>query len=132
MCRCMHVYVCMYVCMYICTYVRMYVCTYVCMYVFVNVCMYVCMHVCMYDAGLLHPPPPPPHGIPPLACQVGSLLVWPCCFLRLPGWSCLAVGWGLFGWPRPACGGAVCSTEVILQPLVRSNFIVTCSLLVPH
>ena len=58
-------------------------------------------------------PPPPPHGIPPspLACQVGSCLVWACCFSRLvlfglvpstPLWSGTC---GLFGWPRPACGG---------------------------
>ena len=73
-----------------------------------------------------HTPPPPPHPmVSPLACQVGSCLVWPCCFVRpccFPLWSCLASSplpsplWsgacGLFGWPRPACGGAVCSTDV--------------------
>ena len=59
--------------------------------------------------GCHTPPPPPPHGIPPLSC--------------FPLWSCLASSplpphplWsgacGLFGWPRPACGGAVCSTDV--------------------
>ena len=85
-------------------------------------------------------PPPPPHPmVSPLAWQVGSCLLWPCCFHV---WSCLASSppplWsgacGLFGWPRPACGlvpslsvgwglwsfwlapprlcGAVCSTEI--------------------
>ena len=74
----------------------------------------------IHDAGLLHPPLPPTPRYPPLACQVGSRLIWPCCFPRLPGgldwprplpplWSGAC---GLFGWPRPACGGAVCGTEV--------------------
>ena len=43
-----------------------------------------------------HTPPPPPHPmVSPLACQVGSCLVWPCCFPRL-------VLFGLV--PSPACG----------------------------
>ena len=60
-----------------------------------------------------HTPLPPPM-LSPLACHVGSCLVWPCCFPRLvlfclvpsPLWSGAC---GLFGWPRP---GAVRSTEV--------------------
>ena len=43
-----------------------------------------------------HTPPPPPHPmVSPLACQVGSCLVWPCCFPRL-------VLFGLV--PSPSCG----------------------------
>ena len=62
-----------------------------------------------------HTPPPPPPMVSPLACQVGSCLVWACCFSRLvlfglvpcpPLWSGTC---GLFGWPRR---GAVCSTEI--------------------
>ena len=71
--------------------------------------------------GCHTPPPPPPHPmVSPLACQVGSCLVWSCCFPRLVLFglvpSPLPHLWsgtcGLFGWPRPACGGAVCSTDV--------------------
>ena len=61
--------------------------------------------------GCHTPPPPPLPMVSPLACQVGSCLVWACCFSRLvlfglvpppPLWSGTC---GLFGWPRPACGG---------------------------
>ena len=71
--------------------------------------------------GCHTPPPPPPHGIP-LACQVGSCLVWPCFFslsgLVWPSPPPPPVEWGLWSFwlarPRlgPACGGAVCSTDV--------------------
>ena len=77
--------------------------------------------------------------VSPLACQVGSCLVWPCCFPRLvlfglvpsppPLWSGAC---GLFGCPRPACGGQCVLQRfyrgmVGLLPLVgSSNVIVTC------
>ena len=38
-----------------------------------------------------------------------SGLVWPRPLSPPPLWSGAC---GLFGWPRPACGGAVCSTDV--------------------
>ena len=50
-----------------------------------------------------HTPPPPHPMVSPFACQVGSCLVWPCCFPRL-------VLFGLV--PSPPLWGAVCSTEV--------------------
>ena len=73
--------------------------------------------------------------VSPLACQVGSCLVWPCCFPRLvlfglvpsppPLWSGAC---GLFGWPRPAAppvGGSVFYRRTVgLLPLVSSNVIV--------
>ena len=52
------------------------------------------VYIYIYDAGLPHPPPPPHPMVSPLACQVGSCLVWPCCFPRLV----------LFGLPPPPCG----------------------------
>ena len=75
---------------------------------------YVYMHVYMMQG--CHTPPPPPHPmVSPLACQVGSCFVWPCCFPRL-------VLFGLV--PSPPCGvgpvvflvgraRAVCSIEVL-------------------
>ena len=93
------------------------------------------IYIYIYDAGLLHPPsPPPPHGIPPPACQVGSRLVWPCCFpvflgglvwprplppygvgpvVFLVGPACV-LRWGLgsFWLAPPRLCGAACSTEV--------------------
>ena len=79
--------------------------------------MYVVRYI--YDALLLHPPSIPAPWYPPLACQVGSLLVWPCCFPPPPHWACLAlspppVGWGLgsFGLAPLRQWRAVCSTEV--------------------
>ena len=68
--------------------------------------------------------------VSPLACQVGSCFVWPCCFPRLVLFGlvpCPPVEWGLwsFGWPRPACGGQGISIP-LLPPLVSSNVIVTC------
>ena len=89
------------------------------------------------DAGLPPPlPPPPPHPmVSPLACQVGSCLVWPCCFPRL-------VLFGLVPSPPPPCGvgpvvflvgpappvgGSVFYRGMVwLLPLVSSNVIVTC------
>ena len=76
-----------------------------------------CVYIYIYDAGLPHPPSPPPHPVvSPLACQVGSCLVWPCCFP-----SCLAssppppVEWGLWSFwlAPPRLWAAVCSTEVL-------------------
>ena len=66
--------------------------------------------------GCHTPPPPPPHGTP-LACQVGSCLVWPCCFPRLVLFGLVPsppVEWGLrsFWLAPPRLWGAVCSTEV--------------------
>ena len=71
-------------------------------------------HIYMMQGCHTPPSPPTPCMVSPLACQVGSCLV--------PVWSCLASSppppplWsgacGLLGWPRPACGGAVCSTDV--------------------
>ena len=63
----------------------------------------------MYDAGLPHPPFPPPHPmVSPLASQVGSCLVWPCCFPRLvlfglvPSPPPPPVEWGLWSfWLAP-------------------------------
>ena len=83
--------------------------------------------------GCHTPPPPPPNPmVSPLACQVGSLfglvafpvgLVWPRP-LPPPLWSGTC---GLFGWPRPACGGSVFYRGMVwLLPLVSSNVIVTC------
>ena len=99
------------------------------------------MTIYIYDAGLPHPPSPHPM-VSPLACQVGSCLVWPCCF---PVWSCLASSpplWSgaccLFGWPRsslpPPVGWGLWSfwlappRLVWLLPLVSSNVIARCSL----
>ena len=70
--------------------------------------------------GCCTPPPPPTAWYALLACQVGSRVVWPCCFPRLPGLSCLAsspptpVEWGLWSFwlAPPRLCGAVCSTEV--------------------
>ena len=94
------------------------------------------IYIYIYDAGLPHPPSPPPHPmVSPLACHVGSCLVWPCCFpgLVLFGlvpsppvgrglWSCL-VG------PAPPVWGSVFYRGMVwLLPLVSStsNVIVTC------
>ena len=57
------------------------------------------------------------HQPPPLACQVGSRLVWPCAFPVFLGslvWPPPLVEWGLwsFGLAPPCLWGAVCSTEV--------------------
>ena len=68
--------------------------------------------------GCHTPPPPPLPMVSPLACQVGSCLVWACCFSRLllfglvPSPPC-GVGPVVFlVGPAPPVGGAVCSTEV--------------------
>ena len=86
---------------------------------FQPVYVYICL-ICIYDAGLPHPPsPPPPPWYPPLPVKwvvvlfglvaFPSGLVWPRPLSPPPLWSGAC---GLFGWPRPACGGAVCSTDV--------------------
>ena len=94
------------------------------------------VHIYIYDAGLPHPRSPPHPMVSPLACQVGSCLVWPCYVPRLvliglvpspPLWSGAC---GLFGWPRPACGGQCVLQRfyrgmVWLLPLVSSTVIVT-------
>ena len=86
------------------------------------------------DAGLPHPPPPPPDGIP-LACQVGSCLVWACCFPRLVLFGLVpshpprcGVGPVIFlvGPTPPAEGSVFYRGMVRLLPLVSSNVIVTC------
>ena len=77
-------------------------------------------YIHIYDAGLLHPPSPRPMVSPPGLSSGYSLLVWPCCFPRLPGWSRLAlsppspVEWGLWSFllAPSRLWGAVCSTEV--------------------
>ena len=55
--------------------------------------------------------------VSPLACQVGSCLVWPCCFPRLVLFGLVPsppVEWGLWSFwlAPPRLWGAVCSTEV--------------------
>ena len=143
-CMCVCRYVCMYVCMYVrihidtyihtCTrrHIRAYMhatYTHTCLHAYIyRVCIYAsaythtkcigkertCIYIYIYDAGL-----PPPHPMvsthaTTLACQVGSCLVWRCCFPRL-------VLFGLV--PSPPCGVGpvvflvgpalpVCSTEV--------------------
>ena len=93
----------------------------------------VCMaEAVIYDAGLPHPPPH--RMVPPLACQVGSCLVWPCCFPRLVLFGLvpsLPVEWGLWSFwlAPPRLWGPVCSTEVrygCCRLLVHSNVIVPC------
>ena len=82
--------------------------------------MYVYIYIYIYNAGLPHPPSPPPSTpwYPPLACQVGRCLVWPCCFPRLVLFGLVpsppvTVEWGLWSfWAPPRLWGAVCSTEV--------------------
>ena len=68
--------------------------------------------------GCHTPPPPPSPWYPPLPVKWVVVLFG---LVAFPVWSCLASSpppplWsgtcGLFGWPHPACGGAVCSTEV--------------------
>ena len=64
--------------------------------------------------GLVSVLPPLPMA---LACQVGSCLVWPCCFLRLVLFGLVPsppVEWGLWSFwlAPPRLWGAVCSTEV--------------------
>ena len=98
---------CLYVCVFI--YIYIYIKTHVCMYVYIYI----------YDAGLPHPPSPPTPWYPPLPVKwvvvlfglvaFPSGLVWPRPLSPPPLWSGAC---GLFGWPRPACGGAVCSTDV--------------------
>ena len=64
----------------------------------------------MHDAGLPHPPSPPLPMVSPLACQVGSCLVWACWPRPLPP----PVEWDLWSFwlAPPRLWGAVCSTEV--------------------
>ena len=66
--------------------------------------------------GLPHPLSPPHPMVSPLACQVGSCLVWPCCFLRLVLFGLVPspVEWDLwcFSVGPARLWGAVCSTEV--------------------
>ena len=82
-------------------------------HIYIYICgdVHACTYIYIYDAGLPHPRSPPHPMVSPLACQVGSCLVWPCYVPRLvliglvpspPLWSGAC---GLFGWPRPACGG---------------------------
>ena len=64
-----------------------------------------------------HTPSPPHPMVCPLACQVGSCLVWPCCFPRLVLFGLVPsppVEWGLWSFwlAPPRLCGAVCSTEV--------------------
>ena len=77
------------------------------------------------------PSPPPPQS--PLACQVGSCFVWPCCFPRLVLFGLVPfppVEWGLcsFWLAPPRLWGAVCSTEVWYGccRLSEENVSVTC------
>ena len=79
------------------------------------------------------PPPPPLPMVSPLACQVGSSLVWACCFSRLvlfglvPSPPC-GVGPVVFlVGPAPPVGGSVFYRGMVwLLPLVSSNVIVAC------
>ena len=55
--------------------------------------------------------------VSPLACQVGSCLVWPCCFPGLVLFGLVPshpVEWGLWSFwlAPPRLWGAVCSTEI--------------------
>ena len=85
----------------------------VCTYIYIYIHVYIPSHI--YDAGLPHPPLPPYPMVSPLACQWVVVLFG---LVAFPVWSCLASSppflWsgacGLFRWPSPACGGAVCST----------------------
>ena len=82
-------------------------------------CVYI--YIYMYMMQGCHSPSPPPHPmVSPLACQVGSCLVWPCCFPRLvlfglvPSPPPPPVEWDLWSFwlAPPRLWGAVCSTEV--------------------
>ena len=84
--------------------------------------------------GCHTPPPPPTPWYPPLPVKWVVVLFG---LVAFPVWSCLASSplppplWsgacGLFGWPRPACGGSVFYRGMVwLLPLVSSNVIVTC------
>ena len=70
--------------------------------------------------------------VSPLACQVGSCLVWACCFPRLVLLGLVpsprgSGACGLFGWPRPACGRqCVLQRYGMLLLLVSNDVIVTC------
>ena len=72
--------------------------------------------------------------VSPLACQVGSCLVWACCFSRLvlfglvPSPPPCGVGPVVFlVGPAPPVGGSVFYRGMVwLLPLVSSNVIVTC------
>ena len=107
----------MFVCM--CIYIYIYIKTHVCMYVYIYINIYIYIYIYIYDAGLPHPPSPPTPWYPPLPVKwvvvlfglvaFPSGLVWPRPLSPPPLWSGAC---GLFGWPRPACGGAVCSTDV--------------------
>ena len=74
-----------------------------------------------------------PLTVSPLACQVGSCLVWPCCFPRLVLFGLVPsppVEWGLWSFwlaPPRLWGGSVFYRRMVwLLPLVSSNVIVTC------
>ena len=89
--------------------------------------VYVCMYVCVYVYR--HP------MVSPLACQVGSCLVWPCCFPRLvlfglvPSPPCGVGPVVVLVGPAPPVGSSVFYRDMVwLLPLVSSNVIVTCSL----
>ena len=98
-----------------------------CMYV----CMYICMYVCMMQG--CHTPLPPHPMVSPVACQVGSCLVWPCCFPRLVLFGlvhsrpCGVAPVVFLVGPAPPVGGSVFYRGMVwLLPLVGSNVIVTC------
>ena len=75
------------------------------------------IYIYIYMMQGCHTPPPPHPMVSPLACQVGSCLVWPCCFPRLVLFGLVPsppVEWGLWSFwlAPPRLWGAVCSTEV--------------------
>ena len=85
--------------------------------------MYTYIYIYIYDAGLLHPPSPAPWYPPPCLSSGQSscwaLLLSPSSWVVLLGLVPSSPLWdracGLFGWPRPACGGLY--VQVWLQPL---------------
>ena len=104
------VYVCVCIYMHFYCYLFFFL-TYPCL------CVYVYIYIYMMQG--CHTPPPPHPMVSPLACQVGSCFVWPCCFPHLVLFGLVPSppvewGFGLFGWPRPACGG-----QCVLQRFYR-------------
>ena len=130
----MYVYVFLYI--YTCTYVyvHLYIYIYIYIYIYVYKYIYIYIIIYIYDAGAATPPLPPHPMVSPLACQVGSCLVW---MLLSPSglvWPRPLppppVEWGLrSSWlapPRLWRGSVFYRRMVWLLPLVSSNVIVTC------
>ena len=70
-----------------------------------SVCTHVNIYIYIYMMQGCHTPlPPPTPWYPPLPVKWVVVLFG---LVAFPVWSCLASSGacGLFGWPRPACGG---------------------------